>query len=297
MWVLLALCSALFLGIYDIFKKKSLNKNAVVPVLFISLLISTVLMSPAWIVSQFTTENDGFQFYMPQQDLHTHLLIMLKAVFVTGSWLCGYFAIKHLPITIFAPIRATQPLWTVIGAMIIYSEDLSPYQWLGVCITLTFFFLFSTTGHKEGIYWKSNKWIWLIIGATLLGAASGIYDKHLLRHINKNSIQFFCSFYQTILMLVMLLCLWWPTHKKTTPFQWRWSIVGISGFLMIADYMYYWALSDTDSLISVVSTIRRSGAIVSFLYGATLLREKNLRTKGIYLAGVLTGVTLLVLKQ
>ena len=33
MWLLLAFCSAALLGFYDVFKKKSLSNNAVLPVL------------------------------------------------------------------------------------------------------------------------------------------------------------------------------------------------------------------------------------------------------------------------
>lgn len=297
MWVFFALCSAFFLGIYDIFKKKSLTDNAVIPVLFFSVLVSSLLflpvmaatyMAPAWAKAQY--------IYVPSADIRTHLYILLKSAIVLISWTCGYFALKHLPITIFAPIRATQPVWTVVGALLIFGESLSAMQVVGVSVTIISFFLFSTAGHSEGIYWKKNHWIWLIIAATLLGAASALYDKHLLHNYDRMTVQVYSTFYQAALMAVVMALMWWPTHKKTTPFCWRWSIVGISVFLIIADYAYYWALSDKDSLISVISTIRRSGAVISFLYGAASLHEKNLRKKAIYLSGVLAGVLLLVFK-
>ena len=297
MWVLLALCSAFFLGIYDVFKKRSLNGNAVLPVLFLSVFISSLIFVPALLLSEFCPNAAvAGGFYVPDVDAHTHLFIFLKAILVLSSWACGFFALKHLPVTIFAPIRATQPVWTIVGALLIFGEQLAWLQVVGISITLVSFFLFSTAGHREGIYWKSNVWVWLIIAATLLGACSGLYDKHLLRNYDRMAVQVYSTLYQAVFMFAVLMLLWWPTHKKTTPFQWRWSIVGISVFLVIADFVYYKALSQPDSLISVVSTIRRSGAVISFLYGAFFLREKNLRTKGVYLVGVLLGVALLVIK-
>ncbi len=297
MWVLLALCSAFFLGIYDVFKKRSLNGNAVLPVLFLNVFISSLIFLPVLALSRISPDvASNLSIYVPQVDAHTHFYIFLKAILVLSSWACGFFALKHLPVTIFAPIRATQPVWTIVGALLIFGESLTGMQVAGVSITLICFFLFSTAGHREGIYWKNNVWVWLIVAATLLGACSGLYDKHLLRSFDRMAVQVYSTFYQAAFMFVVLMLVWFPTRKKNTPFQWRWTIVGISVFLCIADYVYYKALSQPDSLISVVSTIRRSGAVISFLYGAFFLHEKNLRTKGAYLAGVLLGVALLVLK-
>ena len=48
MWIILAIASSLCLGIYDIFKKLSLNGNNVLTVLFLNTLFGTLLMSPVW---------------------------------------------------------------------------------------------------------------------------------------------------------------------------------------------------------------------------------------------------------
>lgn len=297
MWVYYALCSAFFLGIYDVFKKRSLNGNAVLPVLFLSILVSSLIFIPVLFLSWKSPElAESLDIYVPSVDAHTHLFIFLKAILVLSSWACGFFALKHLPVTIFAPIRATQPVWTIVGALLIFGELLTPIQAIGVAITLVCFFLFSTAGHVEGIYWKNNVWVWLIVAATLLGACSGLYDKHLLRSYDRMAVQVYSTLYQAAFMFIVLMLVWWPGRKKTTPFQWRWSIVGISIFLVIADFVYYKALRNPDSLISVVSTIRRSGAVISFLYGAIFLHEKNLRKKAVFLLGVLLGVSLLVIK-
>lgn len=294
MWVLLALMSAVLLGIYDVFKKISLKENAVIPVLTFSILISAGLFLIPLVASTYAPESmQAIRFYVPKVNLETHLYILLKSFIVLGSWISAYFGMKNIPITIYSPIRATQPVWTVIGAFFIFSERLTPMQTIGVVITITFFYLFSLAGLKEGISWKKNKWIWLIVLATLLGSASGLYDKHLMHEFDRVAVQVYSTLYQAIIMLIVLFTLWYPNRKSTTPFQWRWSIIGISLFLMIADYVYYWSLSSEGSLISIVSTIRRSGAVVPFLFGALFLKEKNLKMKGVLLCGILAGVILL----
>ncbi len=294
MWIIFALISALFLGVYDIFKKVSLKNNAVIPVLTSSILISALFFIPVILFSYVNPEKaQSLYIYVPHIDWNTHFFILLKALIVLGSWISAYFGMKYIPITIFSPIRATQPVWTVVGAFFIFSERLMPIQIAGVVITILSFYLFSLAGLKEGISWKKNKWIWLIVLATLLGAASGLYDKHLMRQYDRMAVQVYSTMYQAVIMIVVTLLLWFPTREKTTPFQWRWTIAGISLFLICADFVYFWALSLDGALISVISTIRRSGAIVPFLYGAMFLHEKNLKIKAILLGGVLLGVILL----
>ena len=296
MWLILAFISALLLGSYDVFKKVSLQKNAVIPVLFVSILFSSATLLPFLLISRFSPETlKGSLFYVPKVDFYTHLLFIVKALIVLSSWLFAYFAMKNLPISIASPIKATQPVWVVLGAVLIFGEKLNGFQAAGVGITLLSFFLFSVVGKKEGISFKTNKWFWFIVMATLTGAVSGLYDKYLMKQFDHMAVQVYYTFYQAVIMGIITLFLWSPTRKKTTPFQFRWSIAFISIFLVSADFVYFYALSLPESLISVVSTIRRVGVVVPFLYGAIIMQDKNIKLKVIDLLGVLIGMLLLYL--
>jgi len=296
MWLILAFISAILLGSYEVFKKVSLEKNAVIPVILVSILFSCLIVAPFLLISEFFPDLlKGGIFFVPRVDFHTHLLFVLKAVIVLTSWLFAYFALKHLPISLASPIKATQPVWTVIGAMLIFGEKLNSFQAAGVGLTIISFFMFSVVGKKEGISFKTNKWFWFIIMATLTGALSGLYDKYLLNKFNPMSVQVYYTFYQAIIMGIITLFLWAPTREKTTPFKFKWAIAFISLFLVIADFVYFYALSLPGSMISVVSIIRRSGVIVPFLYGAIILHDKNMKLKVVDLIGVLIGMFLLYL--
>jgi len=294
MWLFLAFISAVLLGSYEVFKKVSLEDNAVIPVIFVSILVSCIFLAPFLIISEFFPAMlQGSIFFVPRVDFHTHLLFVLKAVIVLTSWLFAYFALKHLPISLASPIKATQPVWTVVGAMLIFGEKLNGFQAAGVGLTLVSFFMFSVVGKKEGISLKTNKWFWFIILANLTGALSGLYDKYLMNRYDTMSVQVYYTFYQAIIMGIITLFLWSPTRKKTTPFKFKWAIVFISVFLVISDFIYFYALSLPGSMISVVSTIRRSGVIVPFFYGAFIMRDKNIKLKVVDLLGVLVGMLLL----
>uniref|UniRef100_UPI003216FF3A DMT family transporter n=1 Tax=uncultured Draconibacterium sp. TaxID=1573823 RepID=UPI003216FF3A len=296
MWALLGLASALFLGIYDIFKKQSLNNNAVMPVLFFSTVASAAFFTPLIILSFQSPgllANSGL--FVPQITPSEHLQILIKSAIVVSSWVLAFFALKHLPITIVAPIRATGPLWTLIGALLIFHERLNLYQWLGIIITLAFFYLFSTAGKLEGIEFKRNKWIYFIIAGTLLGACSGLYDKFILQRIDRVAVQAWFSVYQVVILLPFVLLNEKIRKRRNITFEWRWTIPFIGLFLIIADYLYFYALSDKEALISVISALRRGSVLIAFVIGGLLFREQNLKKKGAYLIGILIGILLITL--
>ena len=295
MWLAFALTSALFLGLYDVAKKQSLKENAVIPVLWFNTLFCSLLMLPFTLLSATTGVLDGSIFYVPTAGWELHRLLMLKAFIVLGSWIFGYFGMKHLPITLFGPINATRPIIVLLGGLLLFGERLNLYQWIGVIIAVISFYMLSVSGKKEGINFVHNKWVFCVIMATILGAVSALFDKYLLGRFNNMFVQAWSNFYQLALMTVILFALWWPTRKHTTPFQWKWPIIFIAVFLTLADYAYFVSLASSASMVSIVSMIRRSSVIVSFLCGALLFHEKNLRSKVIDLLLVLLGLFFLLI--
>ena len=291
MWLLLAFCSAALLGFYDVFKKKSLNNNAVLPVLGLNTLFSSLIFLPFILISAFAPSVlDSTIFYVPEAGWEVHKFIILKSFIVLSSWIFGYFGMKHLPLTIVGPINATRPVMTLVGAMLIFGERLNMYQWIGVLLAVVSFFMLSRSGKKEGIDFKHDKWIWFIVLAAVLGAASGLYDKYLMGRFNNMVVQAWYNIYQLFIMGGVLMILWLPKRKSTTPFRWDWCIILISIFLSAADFVYFYALGMDGSMISIVSMVRRGSVIVSFLFGAMVFREKNLKSKAVDLILVLIGM-------
>ena len=327
MWLVLAFVSATFLGFYDTSKKASLKGNAVLPVLFLNTVFSTLIFSPflldyiggfGWFTGTFLDTapfSPGAQTLDCQSLTETacsplaargvsnslthsalaartkaHLLVILKAFIVLSSWICGYFGLKHLPLSIVGPINATRPVLVLVGATLIFGERLNIYQWVGVLLTIFSVFLMSHTGKKENIDFKRNKWVWCLAGAVLMGAISGLYDKFIMKQLCPMFVQSWFNLYQMVIMAVICGLLWYPRRKDSTPFTWRWSIPLISLFICIADFAYFSSLNNPDSMISVVSLVRRSSVIVSFACAALIFKERNLRAKAIDLALILLGM-------
>lgn len=294
MWLLLAFLSATLLGFYDVFKKKSLKDNAVLPVLFLNTLFSSLIFLPFIMLSAFTPDVfAGTMFDVPVVGWDVHKFIIIKSFIVLSSWIFGYFGMKHLPITIVGPINATRPVMVLVGAMLVFGERLNVYQWIGVLLAVLSFFMLSRSGKKEGIDFRHNKWIFFIVLAAVTGAVSGLYDKYLMKQLPPMVVQSWYNVYQVFIMCPILALLWWPKRKTSTPFRWDWAIPLISIFLSAADFAYFYALSYDDSMISIVSMVRRGSVIVSFLFGALLFREKNLKSKAVDLILVLIGMLFL----
>lgn len=289
MWIVLAICSAMCLGIYDIFKKASVKGNDVLSVLMLNTLFGSLLLSPV-IIGNIADGTWGLN-----GDSHSHLLILIKSFIVLSSWILGYFSIKHLPITINGPISATRPVLVLLGAVIIFGENLNALQYTGIILGFCSLFFISRIGKKEGFSMKHSRWIWLCLASTLMGAISALYDKYLIRDLKPLQVQAWYSLYQFFIMTMVITLIRHFSSEKRTPFTWRWTIPGIALFLTIADIAYFYSLSLDGAMISVVSMIRRGSVLVSFLYGVLVLHEKNVKLKLADLSLLLIGLIFLIL--
>lgn len=294
-WPLLAILSATGLGFYDVSKKLALKRGSVIYVLTFSVCINALFVVPMALHA----ESVGWQ---------GQLLILAKAALVLVSWLCSYTAIKYLPLSVVSPIQATRPMWTLLGALVIFGEVLNGWQWSGVVLALGSIFLFSLSGlfDKTNQQTADNRYYIVLALAVLTGAMSGLYDKYIMRRLDHNAVQAYYTFYQALMMLVVYAVDEYRARRENyimedgTPLRksfresWSWWIPAISLLLVVSDYLYFVALSDPTSMISVMSTIRRSGTIIPFLYGLVFLKEKDPWRKILTLIGVMTGLILLV---
>lgn len=288
MWILFAFASATLLGFYDVFKKQSLRDNAVLTVLLLNCLFSSIIFLP-------------MIWYAPFGGWEVQRYIVLKAFIVLSSWICGYYAMKHLPLTIVGPVNATRPMLVLLGAIFIFGERLNLFQWTGVLLALSSFLLLKLGGKKEGIDFMRNRWALCLIAAALLGACSGLYDKYLMSSpeegglgLNRLTVQSYFNFYQLAIMLIVVMLERWKGQSENS-FKWRWTIPFISIFICAADLAYFYSLSLDDAMISVVSMVRRGSVVVSFMMGAFLFHERNLKSKAVDLVLVLLGMLCLYL--
>jgi bacterial/archaeal transporter family protein len=295
-WIALALLSALFLGVYELCTKHAVRENAVLAVLFYStltgaavwggLLLLDFLFPLALPASLVTDRLTGFQ----------HLQLALKSGIVASSWIFTYFGLKHLPLSLGSPIRATSPIVVLLGAMLILGERLTLLELLGVVTTIGSFVALSIAGRSEGVQFHRNKWVWFLAVGTVLGATSALYDRYLLgrAQFSVPTVQAWFSIYLLMFFTPFMIGWqrrWWPRKE----FHWRWSVPGIAVALLVADYIYFSALAEPEALVSVVMSLRRGSTLVAFIGGLWWFGEQTDRIKVFAVLGILLGIVLTVL--
>ncbi len=296
-WALLSLISALCLGFYDIFQKHALRDNPVLSVLLVSTATGASVWGGLLLLQGLAPALLPVALHVPPLSALTHLQLLGKSALVAASWLCTYLAVKHLPISLAAPIRSTSPLWTLGAAIVLLGERPRPLQLLGVLTTLGSFFGLSLVGRLEGVHFHRNRWVGYMLLGTVLAASSGLYDKLLLGrlHLAPSSVQAWFSIY----LLLLFAPLSWLVRRfgggGAPRLQFRYSMPLLAICLLCADFAYFSALAQPAGLVSLVASVRRASTLIAFAAGVLLFREPNgLRKLGPVL-GIVAGIVLTLL--
>jgi bacterial/archaeal transporter family protein len=295
-WIAAALLSALFLGVYELCSKHAVEKNAVVPVLFFSTLTGALVWFGLLAVELVQPGLLPAGLHPDSLTWFQHLQLALKSSIVALSWIFTYFGLKHLPLSLGSPIRATSPLWVLLGAVLLLGERLTWLEACGVLTTIAAFIGLSFAGQREGVHFHRDRWVWFLVGGTVLGAASSLYDKYLLGRAGFSvpTVQAWFSIYLLVLFTPLAIGWkhrWWPRNE----FHWRWSIPAIALALLVADYIYFGALADKNSLVALVMSLRRGSTLVAFAGGVWLFKEETGWKKLVAVLGILVGIALTVL--
>ena len=278
MWFWLAFVSSVLLGLYDVAKKQALRKNDIWFVLFGATVLTVLFLCP----------------FLGKGTPGQHLRLALKAVLVTTSWVSGMIALKLLPITVVSPLKATRPLFVILFSIVLFGERMNPWQWAGTAVMLAAIWLLSVSGQKDGIRFFRNKGIWAMGVSILSGVASALYDKHIMSNLGMEPlfVQSWANFYIAVILGIIILVRL-AAGKEDVSFHWDWTIVLIAVLITAADACYFFALGQEGALLSVISMVRRCSVVVTFVIGAVLFKERNLRGKAVSLLLMLAGMFLL----
>lgn len=279
MWLWLAIASAFLLGTYDVAKKKALKYNGVLHVLLAATAISALFLSP----------------FLRVGPLSHHLELLLKAVLVTTSWVSGMIGLKLLPLTTVSTIKGSRPVLVVLFSIILFGERLNALQWAGVALALVSLYMLSGTSKKEGIDFSRNKGIVSMVISVFSGVASALYDKYIMAHMEPIFVQSWSNVNITLLLALIVAVKAWKDGEQRERFSWDWRLLLIAVLITASDFIYFFALKDPDAMLSVISVLRRSSILITFVLGAVLFKEKYVREKTAAMLTMLVGVGLLVL--
>ena len=287
MWTAWILASAVFLAFYDLAKKASVRGNAVLPVLLISAMSGTV----AYTAALWAAGGLGGVFSL---SLHHLLLVAVKTVIVAMSWVLTFMGLRTLPVTIATPIRASSPALVFVVAFFLYGERPSAVQGAGMALVFAGYWAFGWAGRHEGIDFLRSRAVWCAIGGMCLSAVSSLWDKFILQRcaIPVEAMQFWFQV-GLVAFYGCLVAVRGMARLGRDEFEWRWTIPMTGVLLVAADWLYFHGLAIPDVSIAAGSLLRRFSVVITFVLGALLFGERNLRRKGIALAAILAGVAML----
>lgn len=279
MWALLAVFSAVLLGLYDVAKKKALQQNGVLAVLLVATALSTLFVSP-------------FLSAGPAKDL---LRLALKAVLVTLSWISGMIGLKLLPLTTVSTIKGSRPVFVVLFSILLFGEKLNWMQWVGIAIVLVALWLLGRTSKGDASV-KARRTGFIFMGVSIVtGVASALYDKHIIAGMEPMFVQSWTNLFITVILAICVGVKALIDGEKREKIRWDWMLLIVAVLITGADALYFFALKQPGALLSVISVVRRASVLVTFIFGALLFRETNVRAKALNMLLLATGVVILLL--
>lgn len=283
MWMALVLFYGLAKGFREVIKKKSLEKNTIIEVLFFYTLISFLMVTPdvenAWGI---TWEQCGFT--------------ALKSLVIFMAWLFSFKAIQQLPISYYGILDLSRVLFATLLGVLILGEVMSYYQIAGLAMVMLGLLLlrFRGNSHRETDQERvEGKYVVMAFASSILNAVSGFMDKILMREMNSSQLQFWYMLFLVLFYAIYILVT--RTRIRFGKLIRNYWIYALSLLFVLADRALFIANGMESSRITVMTLIKQSGCIVTILAGRVLYKEKNIAYKSFCAVVIIAGIVIAVI--
>lgn len=279
MWIALVGVYGILKGIRDIIKKKALEKNSAMEVLFFYTFISFLFVLPE-------TKN------ALGMDFHYVGFIMIKSAIIFAAWICSFKAIKRLPIGFYGIMDMSRVIFaTALGALVL-GEALTGHKIAGMTLVLIGL-LFVNLGPKNTLDRTKPIYIILVLISCLCNAVSELLDKMLMQSMNSGQLQFWYLFFMVVLylgyMLVTRTKISWRTLYKN-----YWIII-LSVLFVIGDKALFIACSYENSTVVAMTLIKQCSVLITIIGGRIVFKEKRALYKLMCAAVIIAGIVFAVI--
>ena len=286
LWIFLVLLYGILKGAREILKKKALEKNSTIEVLFMYTLLSFLIVLPE--VGNAAGMELRFYFY-----------IAAKSFVIFLAWMCSFKAIRKMPISLYGVLDLSRVMFATLLGVIVLHEVLSGYQVVGLLFVSAGLLLLKYRPHRgqraeteqtsQGV---GLVYVVMAFASCMLNALSGLLDKILMRDISSAQLQFWYMLFLVLFYLLYILLTRTPVDlKSVVRNRWVWML---SILFVIADRALFIANGMPGSRITVMTLLKQAGCVVTILAGKYLFREKDTAHKMvcalIIIAGIVIGV-------
>ena len=226
--------------------------------------------------------------------------------------------LKRLPLTTVSTIKGSRPVFVVLFSIILFGERLNWMQWLGIAIVLGAQYMLGFTSRRDAsAQVRKTGFIWMGI-SVLTGVASALYDKYIMKGMEPMFVQSWTNLFITVILALCVLVKRLAVSGRagrassdrlrprsrewegalpasSDKFRWDWTLVLVAVLITGADALYFFALKQPDALLSIISVVRRASVLVTFVLGAIIFHEGNIRAKGLNMLLMAAGVVLLLI--
>lgn len=283
MEILFTILYAIFIGFYNVFKKKSTIKSNenIVLVLFTTI---AFLCSLVWI---------PFGISIPFKFV---LILALKGFLLALSWSLILKVLKNADLSLVSIMNALSSVLSFILGIVLFKETTSVLQIVGSIIII-----FCVAGinmlHKD----KKSKFplthTALLILSACITTISNIIDKYTTIHLSTFQVQFwfllFVCFFSWLFYAVLRFKDNSLTITKNDLKNYWIYLIGI--FLFIGDFWIFQAYKVPGSQMITISILSKLKIVVSILAGIIIFKEKNVIKKLILSILVVFGAILISL--
>lgn len=295
LWIWLVLLYGVLKGAREITKKKSMEKNTILEVLFVYTLLSFLMVAPG------AQKAGGVEW----QDM---LFIALKSFVIFIAWIFSFKAIKKMPISLYGLLDLSRVIFSTLMGVFLLGEVMSFGQVVGFILVCAGLLLYryqtgekrrgkkNSAGSAEPAKEPAEKVEWKIVCfallSCLLNGVSGTMDKVLMLRMRSTQLQFW---YMLFLVLFYLMYIIFTKTKirlvSALKNYWIWIL---SIMFVIGDKALFIANQSTDSKVTIMTLLKQAGCIVTILAGKFIFKEKNIGYKLFCAAVIITGIVLSV---
>ena len=286
MWIWLVLLYGVLKGVREIVKKKALEQNSTIEVLFMYTFLSFLMVLPS--VKLAVGVEPRFYFY-----------IAMKSFVIFLAWMFSFRAIKRMPISLYGVLDLSRVLFASLLGVVVLQEVLGVFQVIGLVLVSAGLLLlkYRPKSVREAAALSGEavevRYVVMAFASCLLNALSGLLDKILMRDITSSQLQFWYLLFLTLFYLLFILFTRTSVNwKKAVCNKWVWLL---SLLIVIADRALFVANGMEGSRITVMTLLKQAGCVVTILAGRFLFKEKNTTHKLICAAVIIAGIVIGVL--
>lgn len=281
LWIPLVLLYGVLKGVREIVKKKALEKNFTIEVLFMYTFLSFLIVLPEAKVAM-------------GMEPRFYLYVALKSFVIFLAWMFSFKAIGRMPISLYGVLDLSRVLFATLLGVSVLQEVLSVHQMIGLLLVSAGLLLLkyrprsmreASDAAKQSV---EVKYVVMAFVSCMLNAISGLLDKLLMKEISSTQLQFWYMLFLALMYLLFILITRTPVKiMSVARNKWVWLL---SVLFVIADRALFIANGMPGSRITVMTLLKQAGCVVTILAGKYLFKEKNTTHKMICALIIIAGI-------